>query len=211
MSSLSSNEKSGDALSRATYYSSQQQQHHQQQQLEYQMHQQQLHLQHQIQQQQLQQNNQNLSYNNINTNISSNNQRSYSNNQHQNHYQHQPLSNIFPSIYNDASNYMSNAQLGLMSSSSNSSTPTSVSSNPNILNHHSTAPYSSVQRQIQQDWSNREYIQVILSNIKKLTDFLNSFELSCRSKMAVLDEKLTKLEKQIDFVEARVTKGDTLN
>ena len=72
-------------------------------------------------------------------------------------------------------------------------------------------PMSSVQRQIQQDWSNREYIEVIISNIKKLTDFLNSFELSCRSKMAMLDEKLTKLERQIDFVEAKVTKGETLN
>ena len=71
--------------------------------------------------------------------------------------------------------------------------------------------YSSVQRQIQQDWSNREYIEVIVSNIKKLTDFLNTFELSCRSKMAILDEKLTKLERQIDYVEAKVSKGEPLN
>jgi uncharacterized protein len=71
--------------------------------------------------------------------------------------------------------------------------------------------YSTVQKQIQQDWSNREYIEVIISNIKKLTDFLNSFELSCKSKLAMLDEKLTKLERQIDFVEAKVTKGETLN
>ena len=71
--------------------------------------------------------------------------------------------------------------------------------------------YSSGQRQIQQDWSNREYIEVIVSNIKKLTDFLNTFELSCRSKMAILDEKLTKLERQIDYVEAKVSKGEPLN
>ena len=70
---------------------------------------------------------------------------------------------------------------------------------------------SSVQRQIQQDWSNREYIEVIVSNIKRLTDFLNSFELSCKSKLAILDEKMNKLEMQIDYVEARVTKGETLN
>lgn len=77
----------------------------------------------------------------------------------------------------------------------------------------SSAPsqYSSVQKQIQQDWSNREYIEVIVSNIKKLTDFLNTFELSCRSKMAILDEKLTKLERQIDFAEAKVSKGEPLN
>ena len=63
--------------------------------------------------------------------------------------------------------------------------------------------FSSVQRQIQQDWSNREYIEDILSNIKKITDFLNTFDLSCRSKLAILDEKLTKLEREIDFVAKR--------
>lgn len=113
----------------------------------------------------------------------------------QGHYQHPHLSNIFPNICAEA-NYMSNNQLGLMSGINQVSSPNS---------------YSSVQRQIQQDWNNREYTAVILSNIKKLTDFLNTFELSCRSKLATLDEKLTKLERQIDFVEARVTKGETLN
>lgn len=32
-----------------------------------------------------------------------------------------------------------------------------------------------VQKQIQQDWANREYIEVITGSIKKITDFLNSF------------------------------------
>lgn len=31
------------------------------------------------------------------------------------------------------------------------------------------------QKQIQQDWANREYIEVITGSIKKITDFLNSF------------------------------------
>ncbi len=89
-------------------------------------------------------------------------------------------------------------------------TPTHLS--VSSLNSSSSMPtYSSVQRQIQQDWSNREFIEIIVSNIKKMTDFLNSFELSCRSKLSLIDEKLTKLERQIDYVEAKVTKGDTLN
>ncbi|CAF0745324.1 unnamed protein product [Brachionus calyciflorus] len=175
MSLSSSNENSGD--SRTSYYATQQQAH-----MQYQIHQQQLQLQHQIQQQQQQQ-----VYNNTSSR--------YPN---QNHYQHPPLTSIFPSIYSDTNNYMSNTQIGLMSA-------------PNQLPINSSNSYSSVQRQIQQDWNNREYIAVILSNIKKLTDFLNTFELSCRSKLANLDEKLTKLEKQIDFVEAKVTKGETLN
>lgn len=38
-----------------------------------------------------------------------------------------------------------------------------------------------VQKQIQQDWANREYIEVITGSIKKITDFLNSFgKLTCR-------------------------------
>jgi len=32
-----------------------------------------------------------------------------------------------------------------------------------------------IQKQIEQDWANREYIEVITGNIKRITDFLNSF------------------------------------
>ena len=32
-----------------------------------------------------------------------------------------------------------------------------------------------LQKQTQQDWANREYIEIITSSIKKITDFLNSF------------------------------------
>ncbi|KAF7281409.1 hematopoietic stem/progenitor cell protein 300 isoform X2 [Rhynchophorus ferrugineus] len=67
-----------------------------------------------------------------------------------------------------------------------------------------------IQKQIQQDWINREYIEIITISIKKITDFLNSFDLSCRSKLAVLNEKLTTLERKIDYLEACVTKGETL-
>lgn len=37
-----------------------------------------------------------------------------------------------------------------------------------------------VQKQIQQDWANREYIEVITGSIKKITDFLNSFGKQCK-------------------------------
>lgn len=78
------------------------------------------------------------------------------------------------------------------------------------------------EQQIQQDWANREYIEVITTSIKKITDFLNSFgkkrtyifspvnkgklvDLSCRSKLAVLNEKLSTLERKIDYLEACVS------
>jgi uncharacterized protein len=66
---------------------------------------------------------------------------------------------------------------------------------------------TNVQNQIQQDWTNREYIETIVLNIKKITDFLNSFDLSCRSKLAILDEKLTRIEKQIDYLDAKINKS----
>uniref|UniRef100_A0A2M4C587 Uncharacterized protein n=1 Tax=Anopheles marajoara TaxID=58244 RepID=A0A2M4C587_9DIPT len=67
-----------------------------------------------------------------------------------------------------------------------------------------------IQKQIHQDWANREYIEVITASIKRITDFLNSFDMSCRSRLAVLNEKLTTLERRIDYLEACVTKGETL-
>jgi len=68
-----------------------------------------------------------------------------------------------------------------------------------------------IQRQIQQDWANREYIELMTCSIKKITDFLNSFDMSCRSKLANLNEKLTTLERRVEYIEARVTKGETLS
>lgn len=69
---------------------------------------------------------------------------------------------------------------------------------------------SAAQRSIQQDWSNREYIEVITCSVKKITDFLNTFDLSCRSRLATLNEKLTQLERKVEYIEARITKGETL-
>jgi len=43
---------------------------------------------------------------------------------------------------------------------------------------------SQIQRQIQQDWANREYIELMTCSIKKITDFLNSFGKGSRSEYA---------------------------
>ncbi|KAK2161592.1 hypothetical protein LSH36_114g03034 [Paralvinella palmiformis] len=73
------------------------------------------------------------------------------------------------------------------------------------------AQMSQIQRQIQQDWANREYIEVITCSIKKISDFLNSFDVSCRSRLATLNERLSALERRVEYIEARVTKGETLS
>ncbi|XP_004404345.1 PREDICTED: uncharacterized protein LOC101365005 [Odobenus rosmarus divergens] len=67
-----------------------------------------------------------------------------------------------------------------------------------------------VQRESHQDWANQEYTEVITSSIEKIADFLNSFDMSCHSRLATLNEKLTALERRIEYIEARLTKGETL-
>ncbi|PIC31848.1 hypothetical protein L5515_010259 [Caenorhabditis briggsae] len=68
-----------------------------------------------------------------------------------------------------------------------------------------------VQRQLKDDWDNREFEQVLADNIKSIANFLSTFELSCRSKLATLNDKINLLERKVEFLEARVTKGDTLS
>jgi probable protein BRICK1-A len=68
-----------------------------------------------------------------------------------------------------------------------------------------------IQRQIQKDWANREFIETICTNIKKIAEFLNTFDSSSRVRLNKLNEKLTILERKIDYIEARITKGETLN
>lgn len=70
---------------------------------------------------------------------------------------------------------------------------------------------STIQKQIQEDWENREYIELMTAAIKKLTTFLNNFDIACKSKLAGLDTKITSLEQKIEYIEARVTKGETLS
>ena len=57
----------------------------------------------------------------------------------------------------------------------------------------------SVQSQVQQDWNNREFIDVITSSIKQITEFLNAFDMSARTRLAMLNERLTTLERQVDY------------
>ena len=49
---------------------------------------------------------------------------------------------------------------------------------------------ASVQSQVQQDWNNREFINVFTSSIKQITEFLNAFDImSARTRLAMLNER----------------------
>ncbi|CEF70673.1 Protein BRICK1 [Strongyloides ratti] len=70
---------------------------------------------------------------------------------------------------------------------------------------------TSVQKQLKEDWDNRLFIQVVSDNIKSISSFLAKFELSCRSKLADLNDKICIIEKKVEFLEASVSKRETLN
>jgi len=55
---------------------------------------------------------------------------------------------------------------------------------------------------IQRDWEQREMIENVTVNIKKIAEFLNKFELSTRYRLAKLNERLTTLERQMEYLEA---------
>ncbi|CAF0872034.1 unnamed protein product [Adineta ricciae] len=66
---------------------------------------------------------------------------------------------------------------------------------------------SEVRRNIQDDWQRRDDIQLLTTAIKRLVDFLNQFESSCRYRLSILNEKLTALERHVDYLEARILAG----
>ena len=68
-----------------------------------------------------------------------------------------------------------------------------------------------IKKQIQQDWANREYTEIITGSMKKIAEFLNSFDSSCRGRIATLNERLTQLERKIDYLEATISKGEQVN
>lgn len=75
----------------------------------------------------------------------------------------------------------------------------------------------SIQRQLKEDWDNREFIQLISDNVKNIAEFLNHLgnmrntlnckiflELSCKSRLAALNDSLFSLERKVEFLEAKV-------
>jgi len=56
---------------------------------------------------------------------------------------------------------------------------------------------------MKRDWDNREFVQNVQYNLVQCCDFLNHFDSTTRYRLAKLNEKLIRLERQVDFLEAR--------
>jgi uncharacterized protein len=57
---------------------------------------------------------------------------------------------------------------------------------------------------VQQDWEEREFIEVIQLNILQIATFLNEMEMKVKNKLATLNNRLLVIERQIQFVESNV-------
>ena len=58
---------------------------------------------------------------------------------------------------------------------------------------------------VKADWINREYIATVTHCIEKIVFFLNKLDMTCRNRLALLNEKLTLLEREMSYVEARLS------
>ena len=57
---------------------------------------------------------------------------------------------------------------------------------------------------VSQDYEDREFVEVIQLNISKIVSFLNEFDLSARYRLARINEKLTSLERKLQYADAAI-------
>jgi len=75
----------------------------------------------------------------------------------------------------------------------------------------SDASEVSARSEITEDWMNREFIDAITTGIQRITTFLNTFDHSCRVKLASLKQRVTKMEMTVDYLEALFTRDTNVN
>jgi uncharacterized protein len=57
---------------------------------------------------------------------------------------------------------------------------------------------------VQGDWKNRESIEKVSLYILRITEFLNKFEQTTRTKLNVMNDKLARLERAMEHIEVQV-------
>lgn len=61
---------------------------------------------------------------------------------------------------------------------------------------------------VNQDWTNREFIEQVEVGIRKCVDFLNNFHESARYRISDIDQRLNSLERKLDFTQAQLANCD---
>eukprot|EP00039_Didymoeca_costata_P019139 m.336395 g.336395 ORF g.336395 m.336395 type:complete len:68 (+) comp17839_c0_seq1:218-421(+) len=59
---------------------------------------------------------------------------------------------------------------------------------------------------IQKDWENRQFVSEVAKGIQSIAGFLNEFDLSTRYRLAKLNERVSSLERSLDYMETKVLK-----
>ena len=57
-------------------------------------------------------------------------------------------------------------------------------------------------KDIQEDWKRREFLEIVQLNIMKIVQFLNEFDASVREKLAHMNSKSNKIERNLDYCES---------
>jgi peptide subunit release factor RF-3 len=57
---------------------------------------------------------------------------------------------------------------------------------------------------VNEDWQNREILELVTLNLVQVVSFVNKFDASAREKLSRLNEKLTKLERSLEMAEASI-------
>mmetsp|Transcript_3729 Transcript_3729/g.3865 ORF Transcript_3729/g.3865 Transcript_3729/m.3865 type:complete len:88 (+) Transcript_3729:154-417(+) len=63
---------------------------------------------------------------------------------------------------------------------------------------------TSQKAKVQQDWDDRELVEVVQLNIQKIASFLHHFDQTMKYKLGNLNSKLNKLERAVDYCEASI-------
>ena len=58
---------------------------------------------------------------------------------------------------------------------------------------------------VNDDWRNREILELVQLNLVQVVSFVNKFDMHAREKLSRLNEKLNKLERSLEMAEASVT------
>ncbi len=64
--------------------------------------------------------------------------------------------------------------------------------------------------EIREDWATREHIETICTSLKTVVEFLNRFHSSCRLRLAEMDNRLKRLEKKIERLDAHTAYNVTI-